>query len=707
MKRLSKRARRPLALALGLAVIASVAGLAAYRQLGSQAHAAAAPASSAAPGSVQSQADLGRMQALLNSGSVSEQAALLVPGFRFAPGSKPVFPAGTKVAIEQATFRPSGRFATVTARVSGSPVTLGLYVAGGHWRLYAVRPGAAQTRAAVTRPAAAELTASMTTGTVKTCPRDTADIGNKVPVVFIHGFWGSASDWGPDAPGSMFYAADQITGTWTSAFDYSQYNGEWVDNPAIGKRFVDYLDCVAAASRAGHGPGKVIVIAHSMGGLVTRWAASNGAGDSIAEVITLGTPNTGAAGAGFGDAVRQLFCDTQSMLNYSPDTGSFCTEFTALSGMDAYGGQIASLPELPSSIPLYAIAGDETVQDPLGGAVYQLPSGSDMLVDVPSALHQPPGGGQFTPVTITCSSWHPRGPCWHGALPGNAIAQADVRNWVQAYVRAHYGPQAPAQGQQPLAGHPAGPDGNDPLNVIYNYYDYLNAHQYQQAWDLGGSNIAGTSYDNWVAGYANTKGLYITGQDAGTGLGNHIVQVSITATQDDGSVQYYAGTYTVREINNESWTILAAAIREVSGPAPAAQLGGLSYWLNDGGQWYVHGMQLQITRDSQGGLTGTETWNAGGNIFMGTAHLSFTSNADGSLTGTYTDDGAITQTGQANPYGTQPDPSVPKKGDVIRLVPVAPMHAQTIAVSPPAPAFGGNTNLCQPGLPDPSQYCGA
>jgi len=34
--------------------------------------------------------------------------------------------------------------------------------------------------------------------------------------------------------------------------------------------------------------------------------------------------------------------------------------------MSTFGGQIAALPELPSSIPLHAIAGDETLIEPSG-----------------------------------------------------------------------------------------------------------------------------------------------------------------------------------------------------------------------------------------------------------------------------------------------------------------------------------------------------
>lgn len=75
-------------LAICLAVSVAVTGLALSLNKGSSAQAApAAPAPQ--PGSAQARADLDRMQALLNTGSVSEQAALLAPPLKFAPGSGP------------------------------------------------------------------------------------------------------------------------------------------------------------------------------------------------------------------------------------------------------------------------------------------------------------------------------------------------------------------------------------------------------------------------------------------------------------------------------------------------------------------------------------------------------------------------------------------------------------------------------------------
>ena len=74
------------------------------------------------------------------------------------------------------------------------------------------------------------------------------------------------------------------------------------------------------------------------------------------------------------------------------------------------------------------------------------------------------------------------------------------------------------------------------------FYQDLNAHNYRAAWKLGGSNLSGGSgYGTWAAGYATTASI-----SASTGQNNHgTVSAVITATQTDGSVKTYAGTYTV------------------------------------------------------------------------------------------------------------------------------------------------------------------
>jgi hypothetical protein len=98
--------------------------------------------------------------------------------------------------------------------------------------------------------------------------------------------------------------------------------------------------------------------------------------------------------------------------------------------------------------------------------------------------------------------------------------------------------------------------GADATSVVDQYYQDLNNHDYRAAWQIGGSNLSGGSgYSAWKAGYATTS--YI---DTSTSLNSDgSVQVSITATQTDGSVKTYSGTYTV-----QSGMIASANIQQLS-----------------------------------------------------------------------------------------------------------------------------------------------
>jgi hypothetical protein len=103
---------------------------------------------------------------------------------------------------------------------------------------------------------------------------------------------------------------------------------------------------------------------------------------------------------------------------------------------------------------------------------------------------------------------------------------------------APQGAAPPAQSTQPVQAT----RGASAKAVVDQFYQDLNARDYQAAWQLGGSNVSGgVGYSAWVAGYGTTASISAsTVQDsAGT------VSVNITATQTDGSVKTYAGTYIV------------------------------------------------------------------------------------------------------------------------------------------------------------------
>ena len=92
--------------------------------------------------------------------------------------------------------------------------------------------------------------------------------------------------------------------------------------------------------------------------------------------------------------------------------------------------------------------------------------------------------------------------------------------------------------------------------VVTQFYGDLNDGDFADAWNIGGDNIAGTDYDAWVTGFADTNWVSL---DSWGYFGSDEVTVDLTAPQADGSVLTYQGTYTV-----ESGVIVSASIIETS-----------------------------------------------------------------------------------------------------------------------------------------------
>jgi hypothetical protein len=128
-------------------------------------------------------------------------------------------------------------------------------------------------------------------------------------------------------------------------------------------------------------------------------------------------------------------------------------------------------------------------------------------------------------------------------------------------IPAQAGPAGPAAPQattaQPTQPVQAVPDSSAKA-VVDQFYQDLNARNYQAAWELGGSNLSGgADYSTWAAGYATTASI-----SASTAQNNGgTVSAAITATQADGTVKTYAGTYTVA-----NGVITAAHITQTGGP---------------------------------------------------------------------------------------------------------------------------------------------
>lgn len=192
---------------------------------------------------------------------------------------------------------------------------------------------------------------------------------SRQPVLLVHGYNSGPQTWNAT---TQAYLAKAGSSTCIALFDYSNYSSLWVTDSHIGPALAKTIQSLAAASKAGGGSGKVIVVAHSMGGLATRCAAAsscNGGiqniGADIAELISFGTPNQGSwlVGPGLHDIGRTvgslLSAACTVSFNHAND---ICVQIRALGTSDATRAfkpestQLKALPQLPSTVPVYALA---------------------------------------------------------------------------------------------------------------------------------------------------------------------------------------------------------------------------------------------------------------------------------------------------------------------------------------------------------------
>ncbi|MEW2401052.1 hypothetical protein [Streptomyces sp. NPDC046862] len=81
-----------------------------------------------------------------------------------------------------------------------------------------------------------------------------------------------------------------------------------------------------------------------------------------------------------------------------------------------------------------------------------------------------------------------------------------------------------------------------PSDVVEAYFSAINDGAFVAAWALGGKNIVGGRYDDFVDSFANTANDDVTVLSVSGGT----VSVKLDATQTDGSHRLFAGTYTVQ-----------------------------------------------------------------------------------------------------------------------------------------------------------------
>ncbi|MFN8097217.1 MAG: hypothetical protein U0Q21_02880 [Dermatophilaceae bacterium] len=182
-------------------------------------------------------------------------------------------------------------------------------------------------------------------------------------------------------PRSLIGQLQRIEGVAVFTFDYHQYSARWVDDVHLGPALGKVVDCLHRASGE-----RVILVGHSLGGLIARYAATHPTGKArdraaeISTVVTLGTPEKGSLAALLADGaanasaatapslavVRLILAQCGRLSSASLESGTLCDVLPAqVRAFDSAAGralrhgsaQLSELKPWPRGIRLVALAG--------------------------------------------------------------------------------------------------------------------------------------------------------------------------------------------------------------------------------------------------------------------------------------------------------------------------------------------------------------
>jgi pimeloyl-ACP methyl ester carboxylesterase len=342
-------------------------------------------------------------------------------------------------------------------------------------------------------------------------------VGQRFPVLLVHGYDSDVTAWSPQ---TQQYLAGSGSATCIDTFDYGPYATTWVTDPHIGPALANRIVQLASQSTNAGGPGRVIIVAHSMGGLATRCASSpacSGVTDvasKIAALVTFGTPNLGTWLKSYGrsdiaDVLGPFFgaacVGTGSGLGILKGVCHELRAWTTSAAVKAFtpgSAQLKALPAIPPSIPVLTAAGSVKVATSFfGHHVSAFGDVGDLIVSEDSALNNANVvdgiGGQtmqdcgYIDVTqpTVLSTW----TCWHGTETNDSgfltVALATITRAERAFATPVLGrPWAPDQSGYGQTRPSFISNGGDPTGVVTDVH--------WQSW--GGTRATGTGTSDYV-----------------------------------------------------------------------------------------------------------------------------------------------------------------------------------------------------------------
>jgi pimeloyl-ACP methyl ester carboxylesterase len=286
----------------------------------------------------------------------------------------------------------------------------------------------------------------------------------QVPVLLVHGMLGSPADWEKkelDGSASIAARVRKVDGVVVREFDYHQRALDWVSDPGIGAKLAEAVTCLSEATGR-----RVIVVAHSMGGLATQYAAAlpDGHGgtiaDHIGEVVAIGVPFNGSkllsalqtaitggeaatpdlAVSAAAEAILSA-CAGIGLAGLVADIGDPCSVLAIPrspigAALEYDSSAIAVLPSWPTEVPVKTIVGDGKLTLGIWRLRHTFDLGDTLVSqDSASAYHTDGApiqvGCDLTVITMFSSS------CYHGKLLRNPTVVGEVlsviRNQINRY----------------------------------------------------------------------------------------------------------------------------------------------------------------------------------------------------------------------------------------------------------------------------------
>jgi serine/threonine protein kinase len=190
--------------------------------------------------------------------------------------------------------------------------------------------------------------------------------------------------------------------------------------------------------------------------------------------------------------------------------------------------------------------------DPQSRSASAGPPGAARAGTPRSASSWPPAPPPVTPARRPPGGAPPRRTGARVAVVAACVAVLAIAGVAFALLRGHSslpptGPTSPATPAQSAgsatsasSGAPTTVAPPGPAATVQAYVAAINQHNYPRAWDLGGKNT-GQSYNSFASGFNGTASDQVTI----VSVSGDVVTVQLAATQTNGSVDDYQGTYTV------------------------------------------------------------------------------------------------------------------------------------------------------------------